>query len=324
MIPLRDAIPSRNFPVTNTVIIALNVLVFLWEMMQGPRLEEAFFLFGVVPARYSDPQLASHFTMAQQWAPFLTSMFLHGGFLHIIGNMWFLYIFGDNIEDRLGHIRYLLFYLLCGILAGMVHLLTNWESRIPTVGASGAISGVMGAYLVLHPRARILTLIPIFFFIQFFEIPAFVFLGYWFLLQLLSAGSGRAEVGGVAFWAHIGGFVSGIVLLKLFDVIPRRGVTEKLTRYTERRATPRVQPVRRVRTAGDLDLQGTVTISRTEALRGTRKVISIPEGWLKKRTHLVTIPPGVEDGTRLNLSGLGRLGPGGERGDLYLQVNVSD
>src|SRR4030042_620025 len=171
MIPIRDAIRSRTFPVINVVIIVLNVLAFLWQLSQGPQLKEALYLYGIVPFRYSDPELSTQFTRFQQYLPFLTSMFLHGGFLHIIGNMWFLYIFGDNIEDRLGHIRYLIFYLLCGVTAGLVHLSPNWDSKIPTIGASGALSGVMGAYLLLYPRSKILTLIPIFLFIQFIEIP---------------------------------------------------------------------------------------------------------------------------------------------------------
>src|SRR4030042_4067878 len=209
MIPIRDAIRSRTFPVINVVIIVLNVLAFLWQLSQGPQLKEALYLYGIVPFRYSDPELSTQFTRFQQYLPFLTSMFLHGGFLHILGNMLFLYIFGDNIEDRLGHIRYLIFYLLCGVAAGLVHLVTNWNSNIPTIGASGAISGVMGAYLLLHPRARILTLIPIFFFFQFFEIPAFIFLGYWLLIQLLSRGLSPPNVGGTAFLGTIRGCVAG-------------------------------------------------------------------------------------------------------------------
>ena len=188
MIPIRDAIRSKNFPAVNVLIIGLNVVAFLWELAQGPDLKEVFYLYGIVPLRYSNPEIAAHFTDFGQYLPFLTSMFLHGGFLHIIMNMWFLYIFGDNIEDRLGHIRYLIFYLFCGVAAGLIHLFTNWNSNVPTIGASGAISGVMGAYLLLYPRSKILTLIFIFFFIQFIEIPAFIFLGIWILLQLFSAG----------------------------------------------------------------------------------------------------------------------------------------
>src|SRR4030065_750853 len=243
MIPIRDALRSRTFPVVNVVIIVLNVLAFLWQFCQGPALKDALYLYGVVPLRYSDPGLSAHFTRFQQYLPFPTTMFLHGGFLHIIMNMWFLYIFGDNIEDRLGHIRYLIFYLFCGLAAGLIHLFTNWNSNVHTIGASGAISGVMGAYLLLYPRSKILTLIFIFFFIQFIEIPAFIFLGIWFLLQLFSAGLRPSHVGGVAFWAHIGGFVAGLIFIKIFDAIPRTGLSNGLHRFTQRQTTPRLQSI---------------------------------------------------------------------------------
>ena len=322
MIPIRDAIRSKNFPIINTFIIVVNVLVFLWQLFQGPHLEEALYLFGIVPVRYSNPEIASHFTSIQQVLPFFTSMFLHGGFLHILGNMWFLYIFGDNIEDRLGHIRYLIFYLLCGVVAGLVHLLTNWNSKIPTIGASGAISGVMGAYLILYPRARILTLIPIFFFFQFFELPAFIFLGYWFLIQLLSAGLSPGNVGGIAFWAHIGGFVSGLIAVKLFDAIPRSGIDRNLRRYTERQKTPRVQPISPQHLPEELDLYGVIHVTPKEAHDGARKLISIPQG-IRKRHLMVTIPPQVEEGTRLRLKGLGKKDIDGNQGDLFLEVQIS-
>jgi len=145
---------------------------------------------------------------------------MHGGFFHILGNMWFLYIFGDNVEDRLGHFRYLAFYLLCGLASGISHLVLNWTSQIPTIGASGAIAGVMGAYFILYPKAKVLTLVPIFFFIQFVEIPAFLFLGFWILFQFLSAATSSAQAGGIAWWAHVGGFIFGIIFLKLFQRLP--------------------------------------------------------------------------------------------------------
>ena len=323
MIPIRDAIRSRTFPVINVVIIVLNVLAFLWQLSQGPQLKEALYLYGIVPFRYSDPELSTQFTRFQQYLPFLTSMFLHGGFLHIIGNMWFLYIFGDNIEDRLGHIRYLIFYLLCGVTAGLVHLYTNWDSKIPTIGASGAISGVMGAYLLLYPRSKILTLIPIFLFIQFIEIPAFIFLGYWLLIQLFSASLTPRNVGGIAFWAHIGGFIAGLLFIKIFDWIPRTGLTNGFRQHTERHRTPRIQPLTPLSIPDELDLHGIIKITDREARSGTRKMISIPQG-IKKRTLLVTIPPGVEEGTRVRLKGLGKQGKEGERGDLFLDVHLID
>jgi membrane associated rhomboid family serine protease len=323
MIPIRDAIRSKNFPVVNVFIIGLNIIAFLWELAQGPDLKGVFYLYGIVPLRYSNPEIASHFTGFGQYLPFLTSMFLHGGFLHIIMNMWFLYIFGDNIEDRLGHIRYLIFYLFCGVVAGVVHLYTNWNSNVPTIGASGAISGVMGAYLLLYPRSKILTLVFIFFFIQFIEIPAFIFLGIWFVLQLLSAGASPGNVGGVAFWAHIGGFVAGLVFIKIFDWIPRTGLNRGLQQYTERQRTPRIQPLTPLSIPDQLDLRGVIKITPREARLGTRKMISVPQG-LRKRTLMVTIPPGVEEGTRLRLKGLGQGDGGQNRGDLFLEVRIVD
>jgi membrane associated rhomboid family serine protease len=323
MIPIRDAIRSTHFPAINVCIISLNVMVFLWELVQGPRLEEAFFLFGLVPIRYSNPELSVHFTPFQQFLPFLTSMFLHGGFLHILGNMWFLYIFGDNIEDRLGHLRYLIFYIFCGLAAGLIHLLINWDSKIPTIGASGAISGVMGAYLLLYPRARILTLIPIFFFFQFLEIPAFIFLGYWLFLQLFSASLTPNNVGGIAFWAHIGGFLAGLIFVKIFEWIPRTGLSNGLRQYTERQTSPRLQKILPRASQEELDIYGVISTTSKEVRQGTNKMISLPRG-LQKRTLRVTIPPGVEEGTRLRLKGLGMEDEDGQRGDLFLEVQIVD
>jgi len=323
MIPIRDAIRSKNFPAVNILIIVLNVIAFLWELTQGSDLKEVFYLYGIVPLRYSNPEIAAHFAGFEQYLPFLTSMFLHGGFLHIIMNMWFLYIFGDNIEDRLGHLRYLVFYLFCGVTAGLVHLFTNWNSNVPTIGASGAISGVMGAYLILYPRSKILTLVFIFIFIQFIEIPAFIFLGIWFILQLLSAGASLGNVGGIAFWAHIGGFFAGLVFIKIFDWIPRTGLNRELRQYTERQRTPRIQSLTPLAIPDELDLHGVIRITPREARFGTRKMISVPHG-LRKRTLMVTIPPGVEEGTRLRLKGLGKQGEDETRGDFFLDVHLID
>jgi len=323
MIPIRDAIRSKNFPAVNVLIIGLNVAAFLWELAQGPDLQQVFYLYGIVPLRYSNPEIPSHFTGFGQYLPFLTSMFLHGGFLHILMNMWFLYIFGDNVEDRLGHVRYLIFYLLCGVAAGLVHVFTNWNSNFPTIGASGAISGVMGAYLLLYPRSKILTLVFIFFFIQFIEIPAFIFLGIWFALQLLSASASSGNVGGVAFWAHIGGFVAGLIFIKIFDWIPRTGLNRGIRQYTGRQRTPRIQPLTLSTIPDELDRHGVIKITPREARFGTRKMISVPQG-LKKRTLLVTIPPGVEERTRLRLKGLGQADREGNRGDLFLEIRIVD
>jgi len=232
MIPIRDTNRSERYPVINISIIAITVLAFIIELLQGRRLQEFIYLYGLVPARYAESQVAAHFTASQQMLPFFTSLFLHGGFVHLLGNMWFLYIFGDNVEGWLGHLRYLIFYVLCGLAAGAAHLALNWHSNVPTIGASGAIAGVMGAYLILYPRAKILTLLPIFFFFTFIEVPAFIFLGIWFLFQFLIAAANSGQAGGIAWGAHIGGFLFGIVFLKLFEKMPKRRVSEKIQRLT--------------------------------------------------------------------------------------------
>ena len=243
MIPIRDTIRSETYPIVNTVLIAVNILAFLLELSQGQTFNKFIYVYGLVPARYSIPQVSAYFTVGQQVLPFLSFMFLHGGFLHLLGNMWFLYIFGDNVEDRLGHLRYLAFYLLCGLASGLSHLALNWQSEIPTIGASGAIAGVMGAYFLLHPRAKVLTLVPIFIFFQFLEIPAFVFMGVWFLFQFLSAAAASANAGGIAWWAHIGGFIFGMVFLKLFQLLPEMAVAKKSRAMTKKHTTPRLQVI---------------------------------------------------------------------------------
>jgi len=199
MIPLRDTIPSARVPVVNYAIIAANVVVFLYEASLGPQVEAFIFTYGLVPRDFTFPSL-------------LTSMFLHGGWLHLLGNMLYLYIFGDNVEDRLGHGRYVIFYLLCGMAAGAVQAAANPDSGVPMVGASGAIAGVSGAYFVFFPTARVVTLVPIFLFLQVVEVPAVFFLLIWFVWQVLSGvATIGARSGGVAFWAHVGGFISGMV-----------------------------------------------------------------------------------------------------------------
>ena len=321
MIPIRDTIRSETYPVVNSSIIVVSVLVFLVELSQGQSLDGFIKIYGLVPARYSIPQISAYFTTGQQFLSFLTFMFLHGGFLHLLGNMWFLYIFGDNVEDRLGHFRYLVFYLLCGLASGISHLVINWHSVIPTIGASGAIAGVMGAYFILYPRAKVLTLVPIFIFFQFIELPAFLFLGIWFLFQFLSAAGASAQAGGIAWWAHIGGFVFGIVFLKLFEFLPESGASRKIRKMTRKRTTPRLQVIRPAGLGTDPDLYGLVSITEREALFGTRKLINIPEGF-KKRTFFLTIPQGVSEGSKLRLKGLGRQTPEGLQGDLYLKVQI--
>jgi len=213
MIPLRDNIPSRTVPFVNYVLIGANILAWFLEIGLGRDLPAFIQVFGMVPERVI--AIATRAPELILWAivPFFTSIFLHGGWLHLIGNMLFLYIFGDNVEGVMGHFRYLVFYLICGVAASLVHLITAPFSPVPTVGASGAIAGVLGAYFLLFPRARVVTLVPIFFFIQIVEIPAFIFLGFWFLLQFLSGSAALFSSpgsGGVAWWAHIGGFAAGV------------------------------------------------------------------------------------------------------------------
>ncbi len=221
MFPLKDTILRTGFPSITWALIIINGIIFLFEITL-PRnlLGMVFYIFGLVPARYSYPQWAYiHGLPFDHYLSFLTNMFLHEGWLHIIGNMWFLHLFGSTLEDHLGHGRFLIFYLLSGIAASVIYFMVDIHSKIPAFGASGAIAGVMGAYIVMFPRARIVTLIMIFFFPIFVQISAFVYIGLWFLMQLfsgtLSLGSPEAA-GGVAWWGHIGGFVTGIVLLPFF------------------------------------------------------------------------------------------------------------
>jgi membrane associated rhomboid family serine protease len=321
MIPIRDTIPSRHYPVINTVIIVANILFFMVEMSQGEALNRFIYIYGLVPARYSMLQLAAHFTFFQQMFSLVSFMFLHGSFWHLAGNMWFLYIFGDNVEDRVGHLRYLFFYLLCGISSGVAHLFFNLDSTVPTIGASGAIAGVMGAYFILYPKARIVTLIPIIFIPYFVELPAAIFLGIWLFIQFISATLTNVNAGGIAWWAHIGGFIFGALFLRIFLLIPGQGIPRTLSDATVRKSTPRLHISRPVPRMGESDLFDVIYITPEEAARGARKLISIPFGYQKK-TIVVRIPPGIRDGTKLRLEGMGRKKDGGQRGDLYLQVSV--
>lgn len=226
MFPLRDENPTELFPFVTILLIATNVLV--WLLVQGAGAGEPFLrslcaygsipgeITGSIPAGATVPLGDARCTVGglSGWT-ILTSMFMHGSWFHLIGNMWFLWVFGNNIEDSTGHARYLLFYLLCGALAAGAHIASAPGSGIPTVGASGAISGIMGAYMVLYPRVRVYTLIVLIVFIRVIPLPAVTVLGFWFLLQLLSGVGGAG--GGVAFWAHVGGFVAGVALVKLFE-----------------------------------------------------------------------------------------------------------
>jgi len=213
MIPLRDINPSRTFPFINYMLIVTNIVAFIFELTLGRHLGQLIFQFGVIPLRFVE-QVQMHDFGIGSFLPFLSSMFLHGGWLHLFGNMLFLYIFGDNVEDKFGHFAYLAFYFLAGFAAAGTQVYIAPHSQVPMIGASGAIAGVLGAYVFMFPTARVSTLIPIFFFFQIVELPAFIFLGLWFLMQIFSGmlalGIG-ADAGGVAWWAHIGGFAVGAV-----------------------------------------------------------------------------------------------------------------
>jgi membrane associated rhomboid family serine protease len=204
MIPLRDVIPSRTTPYITVTIIVLNAMAWLFEItLPEDVLKQFLTVYGVVPAFFA-------------WPTLITSMFLHGSWSHVLGNMWYLWIFGDNVEDRMGHGRFLVFFLLCGIVAAFGQIAMDPHSTLPTIGASGAIAGVMGAYFVLYPHSRVLTLIPLIIFWEIIELPAIMLLGFWFLMQLFSAGTVAITAnthggGGVAFMAHVAGFLTGVI-----------------------------------------------------------------------------------------------------------------
>jgi membrane associated rhomboid family serine protease len=221
MFPIKDTIPRRQFPFITYLIIFVNTVIFIIEVILPPEiLKEIFYLFGLVPARYIHLEWAYIMGLpVDDYWPFFTNLFLHGSFLHFFSNMWSLYLFGDNVEDALGHIRFLIFYILCGIAANLTHFVFNINSTIPTIGASGAISGIMAAYMIMFPYSRIITFIPLLFIPFFFEIHAFFYIGIWFISQLLSGTTSLIAPelgGGIAWWAHIGGFIMGIILLPFF------------------------------------------------------------------------------------------------------------
>jgi membrane associated rhomboid family serine protease len=216
MIPLRDANPTRRFPLVTVVFIAVNVAVFVYQLVLGPRAEESFIRsFALVPSTLFHPA-ASAAGAVPAGITLFTSMFLHGGFLHVAGNMLYLWIFGNNVEDAMGRFRFVVFYLLCGVVASYSHTFANERSLTPMIGASGAVSGVLGAYLLLYPRARVLTLIALGFFVRTIEVPAMFILLFWFVLQFLNALVSSGAGGGVAWYAHIGGFAAGLALIGLF------------------------------------------------------------------------------------------------------------
>lgn len=221
MFPIRDTIRSYSFPIVNWLILIANTLVFLFELALSPvGLEKFISIFGLVPARLNLVNPIS-------FLPFITHMFLHGGWFHFLSNMWMLFIFGDNVEDRMGSLRYLIFYLLGGVAAGFLQAFVNPGSTVPAIGASGAIAAVMGAYFLYFPRSKVITFVPLFFLPWFIDIPAIVFLGFWFISQLYSGflslvtASGMT-MGGVAWWAHIGGFLFGLLVALPFGFRRRR------------------------------------------------------------------------------------------------------
>ena len=217
MFPLKDDNPAELPPMITVALIAACVLVFFWQLSLGQAQQAAVFAFGTVPAvLFGLAELPSELQLIPAELTLVTSMFMHGGWMHIIGNMLYLWIFGNNVEDAMGHIRFIVFYLVCGLAAVLAHALPGPESTVPMIGASGAISGVLGAYLLLYPHARVLVAIPFGFIIQTFYLPAVAVLGLWFVIQLLNSATTAAEGGGVAWGAHIGGFVAGMLLVPLF------------------------------------------------------------------------------------------------------------
>ena len=220
MFPLKDNIQARNFPYVNIGLIVINIVFFIYQMSYGQRVDQLIFAFGFIPARFLAQQ-AENWLNPSGFLPVFSSMFLHANLIHLISNMWMLWIFGDNVEDCMGHGRYLLFFLLCGVASVAAQAIANPQSDIPMIGASGAISGVLGAYFLTYPQAKILTLLPIFILIYIVELPAYFFLGFWFVMQfvqgsLYSLNSDQMVGGGVAWWAHVGGFAAGVALLQVF------------------------------------------------------------------------------------------------------------
>lgn len=229
LLPLYDENPTNSFPLFNFFLIAVNVLIFFWEISIGPQaLQQVIANYGFVPKNLTDAVTAGRL-MDPAYITIFTSMFLHGGFVHIFGNMLYLWIFGNNVEDRFGHIRYLLFYIFAGIAGVLGQTLIDPYSTIPGIGASGAIAGVLGGYLLMFPKARVVTIIPIFFFLQLIRLPAVIVLGFWIFVQFISGVASITQapqqVGGVAWFAHIGGFLGGVLLTLL---LPKKSYRRKL------------------------------------------------------------------------------------------------
>lgn len=323
MIPLRDEQETTASPVATYTIIFITSLVFVWQMITGTDDQAVAYTFGFVPAKYTMAHMAAYFSWLNKLSSPFTYMFLHGGFWHLIGNMWFLFIFGDNLEQELGPFRFTAFYLVCGLLAAFFHFLLNHSSAVPTIGASGAIAGVMGAYFLLHPGNKILTLIPVLIFPLFVRIPAFIFLGIWFFIQFINA-TGQGAGAGIAWWAHIGGFLSGMALIGMNTKLPKTGLREKIDRYTRKKRSPRLQVITPGEgPSGGSDLYGTIALTSLEALTGTNKLVTIPWGF-RKSVYRVVVPAGIRHGSLLRLKGMGKFLPGMPPGDLLLRVNIKN
>ncbi len=322
MIPIRDTAISSTRPIVTYAFIAINTIVFLLQLASGLHNEQVLYTYGLVPAKYTIDAISAYFSFFNHIISFFSYMFLHGGFLHFGGNMLFLYVFGDNIEDALGHFRYFLFYILCGLISGLFHFALNPLSKVPTIGASGAIAGIMGAYFLLYPKSKILTIIPIIIIPFFIEIPAFIFLGGWFLIQFYNV-LGQGGVSQIAWWAHIGGFIAGMVLIKLNKRLPESQPGKRLQKYTQKKTTPKFQVIKVDAKENSYDLYGTIEVSSIEAIAGAQKIVNIPWGF-HKRFYKVNVPPGVKSDTQLKLAGLGKLKPDSTKGSLYLKVDIKN
>ncbi len=229
MIPIKDTIPSREPPIITKLLIAVNTIIFIFQaILPEGHLANFIYNFALIPTQ-----------LKGNYINLVTSTFLHGSWLHLLGNMWSLWLYGDNVEDSMGHFRFLLFYLLCGAISGYTHVLFNMHSKLPTIGASGAVAGVMGAYFILYPHAKIITLVPTFFILpMFIPIPAFIFLFFWFLSQVFSGTVNwfiGSMAGGVAWWGHIGGFIAGMLLQNLFRKRRYRVPTPRYPEWARRR-----------------------------------------------------------------------------------------
>ena len=231
-IPLHDHIRRQTFWLFTLLLIITNILTFIFEISLGQNVDRLVFYFGIIPVRYTNPHFVAEVGLPGLLLPIFASMFLHGGWLHVLGNMLFLFVFGRSIEDRFGHLKFLFIYFLGGLGGALLHILLNAGSRTPTIGASGAIAGILGAYFISYPAARITTLVPILFFFWTIEVPALLLLGYWFLIQFFTGFQMQAiqtaTHGGVAWWAHVGGFLVGLTLAATLRPRRRRPALEVL------------------------------------------------------------------------------------------------